>query len=352
MITDAQICASRILVIDDQKLHALFLREVLTEAGYRNVSYVLDPVKALSVVREIRPDLIILDLLMPKVDGFQILAQLEEDRRRHYLPVLALSADPASEIRLRALQAGATDFLSKPFESLEIVIHVRNLVEMRLLHQAVEEQNRFLEQKVRERTKALRESQLDIIRRLAHAAEFRDNDTGRHIIRMSHYCAVLARRVGGNQETCERILNASPLHDVGKIGIPDHILLKEGPLTEEEYEVMKTHTLIGAQILEGGNSEMMRMARLIALTHHEKWDGTGYPRGLRGEAIPWEGQIASVCDVFDALTTRRPYKRAWTAAEAVEEIRSQAGRHFNPRMVEAFLQVFPEMERIRKETAD
>lgn len=347
MITQDDILQARILIADDQRLHALFLKEVLQQAGYQHIECVHDPLKIQKTVAEFRPDLLVLDILMPQIDGFQVMRQLEEYRAGHYLPILALSADKGTELRLRVLQSGATDFLNKPYESLEAVIHVRNLIEMRLLHLAVENQNRLLEEKVQDRTRELRETQLDIIRRLAHAAEFRDNDTGIHIVRMSQYCAKFAEALGLSDAECELILTASPLHDIGKIGIPDRILLKPGRLTPEEFEVMKTHTLIGAQLLGGSESPLMKMAQTIALTHHEKWDGTGYPRQLKGDDIPLVGQLCSVCDVFDALTSERPYKKAWTNAEALAEISAQKGKHFSPRIAERFVEVFPEIERLK-----
>ena len=347
MIFQEQIFNARILIVDDQKLHALFLKEVLGQAGYKNVSYLTDPFKVFPAVQEICPDLIVLDIMMPRLDGFQVMEKLHEFREGHYLPILALSAEKSSEVRLKALQIGANDFVSKPYENPEILIRIRNIVEMRILHMIVEDQNKILEARVQERTKELRESQLDVIRRLAQAAEFRDNNTGIHIIRMSQYCVRFAEALGLSEAECELLLYASPLHDVGKIGIPDSILLKPGPLTTEEYEIMKTHTTLGAKLLSGSNSPMMKMAQTIALTHHEKWDGTGYPQKLKGDDIPLIGQITGLCDVFDALTSDRPYKKAWTTEAALEELVRLKGKQFNPVLVDRFIEVFPYIENIK-----
>lgn len=222
--------------------------------------------------------------------------------------------------------------------------------ELRRLHQAVRHQNRFLEEKVRERTKELQDSRLEVIHRLGRAAEYRDNDTGLHTIRMSRYAAALGRAAGMTEAECELLLHASPLHDVGKIAIPDRILLKPGKLDPDEWEVMKTHAAIGAELLAGSRSELMQMAETIALTHHEKWDGSGYPRGLKGEEIPLVGRICALCDVFDALTSERPYKKAWSVPEAMAEIERGSGTHFDPRLVELFKQILPEIMEIRANT--
>jgi putative two-component system response regulator len=242
--------------------------------------------------------------------------------------------------------------LSQPFEDVEIIFRIKNMVEMRILHSQMEDQNRILEVKVKERTKELREEQFDVMRRLALAAEFRDNKTGIHILRLGRYCVKFGEAMGLDDAECELLLHASPLHDVGKIGIPDSILLKPGPLTKEEFEIMKTHTTIGAQLLSGSNSPVMKMAEIIALTHQEKWDGSGYPRGLKNNEIPLVAQICSVCDVFDALTTARPYKKAWTVTAALDQMTKEKGSHFQPRLVDRFKEIFPEIKRIKMQNPD
>ncbi|HOY09514.1 MAG TPA: response regulator [Candidatus Omnitrophota bacterium] len=347
MYTKEQMDNSRILIVDDQKLHGLYLKKILAEEGFKNVEYANDSLKVLGLVRDFQPEIIVLDIFMPHLDGFQIMEQLAEFRREHYLPILALSSEKSSDVRLRALQSGATDFLNKPYENMEIIFRIHNMIEMRSLHMEVKNQNKILESKVQERTKELRETQLDIIRRLAQAAEFRDSDTGLHIIRMSQYCQKFGVAMGMSLPECDLLLHASPLHDIGKLGIPDAVLLKPGRLTQEEYEIMKTHTVIGAKLLAGSSSPVMKMAQIICITHHEKWDGTGYPKQLRGDEIPVVGQICSICDVFDALTSDRPYKQAWPVDAAVEEIRHMKETHFSPIIVDRFLEILPLIEDIR-----
>ncbi len=350
MFSKEEFSKAKILIIDDQKLHHLYLEKVLRDAGgFQNIRCLADPLKAYSTVLEYNPDLIVLDILLPQLDGFQIMEQLHSFRERHYLPILAVSAEQSTDFRLKALRMGATDFLHKPYENAEIIFRIRNMLEMRLMHMTVESQNRLLEEKVDERTKELKASQIEIIRRLAQAAEFRDNETGAHIIRMSHYCARLARAMGFSDQDVELILTASPLHDIGKIGIPDSILLKPAKLTVQEFEIMKTHTTIGAQLLTGASSPVMKMAQTIALSHHENWDGTGYPKGLKGEDIPLVGQICSVSDVFDALISERPYKRPWTPQQAAQEIISQKGKKFKPELVDRFELILPEFIQITQD---
>jgi len=310
MISTDQVHNVKILIVDDQKLQALFLEKVFKSEGYKNVSCEINPVQAVATCRTYQPDIILLNLIMSRLDGFPIMKALNAERSENFLPIIALSEDKNPEIRTKALESGASDFIIKPFESIEVLQRVYNLIVTRLLHIQVRDHNKILEERVRERTKELHDTRLDIIRRLAHAAECRDDDTGTHIIRMSRYCERLSQEMGLSAGDCELVLNASPLHDIGKIGIPDSILLKPGKLTAEEFDFMKTHTTIGAKLLSGSSSKMMQMAEMIALTHQEKWDGSGYPQGLKGEEIPLIGHICCICDVFDALTSVRPYKKA------------------------------------------
>ncbi|MGQ9896426.1 MAG: HD domain-containing phosphohydrolase [Acidobacteriota bacterium] len=345
---DIRLQNARILVVDDFELNIKLLENLLVEAGYRRVFSTTDSRQVAQLYRELSPDLVILDLHMPHRNGFQVMEDLREIEHNSYIPVLVLTGLPDHATRLRALEAGARDFLSKPFEHIEALTRIRNMLEVRLLHNEVREQNRILEEKVHHRTQELRETQLEIVRRLGRAAEYRDNVTGLHVIRMSHYCAELARAIGWDDEACEMLLHASPMHDIGKIGIPDRILLKEGKLTPEEWEVMKSHATIGAELLSGSNSPLMQMAMEIALSHHEKWDGSGYPNGLKGEEIPIVGRIVALCDVFDALTTERPYKQAWLVEEVIAEIDRQSGRHFDPKLVETFKSILPKILQIRE----
>ena len=274
---------AKILIVDDQKLHIGLLEDILRKAGYKNIESTTDPQEAIELYKDFMPDLILLDLVMPKIDGFVVMQQLKEIVKDEQLPLLALSPEKRQDIRIKALEAGARDFISKPYEGIEVLARIHNIVAAQLLHTQVRNQNKILEEKVQERTKELRETRLDIIRRLARAAEYRDEDTGIHIIRMSKLCARLGKVLGMDDHQCDLLLNASPLHDIGKIGIPDKVLLKPGKLDPEEWTIMQSHPFIGAKLLSGSDSELMKMAELIALTHHEKWDGTGYPKGLKGE---------------------------------------------------------------------
>jgi putative two-component system response regulator len=254
-------------------------------------------------------------------------------------------------VRIRALESGAKDYLTKPFDPLEVVTRIRNIVEVRLLNEDLRHQNAILEQKVRERTEELRQTRLEIIHRLSRAAEFHDAGTGVHIMRMSQYCALVARAAGLSETRAELVLSASPMHDVGKIGIPDSLLLKPGPLNAEERAAMERHTSIGAELLSGHESPLMRMAAQIALTHHERWDGQGYPQGLAGEDIPLVGRIVSVCDVFDALVSRRPYKPPWPWEQSVREVDDLSGSAFDPDVVHAFHVALPAIQEIMTRVA-
>jgi putative two-component system response regulator len=349
-ITVAQpdLLSARILVVDDQPANVTLLERVLALEGYRDVQSFTDPREVAAAYAARRHDLILLDLNMPHLDGFQLMEQLKALEPDGYVPILVLTAQADRATRLKALSLGARDFLTKPFDRLEVVSRIRNMLEIRLLHNQIRDQNRLLEERVRERTRELFDTRLEIIRRLGRAAEYRDNETGLHIIRMSKYSALLAQAAGVNAEEAEMLLNASPMHDIGKIGIPDRILLKPGKLEPDEWEVMKTHTTIGAELLAGHASPLMQMASVIALTHHERWDGSGYPRGLAGEAIPLVGRIVALSDVFDALTSERPYKRAWSIDEARAYLAENAGRHFDPALVARFDEIFPEILRIRE----
>ncbi|MEO5374037.1 MAG: response regulator [Alphaproteobacteria bacterium] len=341
-----------ILVVDDNRVNILLLNGILEAAGYGTVISITDSRQAADVCRSRRIDLVLLDINMPYLDGFQVMEQLAEIHRDDYVPILVLTAHSDRETKIRALGEGARDFLHKPFDHLEVLNRIRNMLEVRLLHLEVLRQNQDLERKVRERTAELEATRFDIIRRLGRAAEFKDNETGMHVVRMSHACAVLARAAGLDERQCDLLLNASPMHDIGKIGIPDRVLLKPGKLDYAEWEIMKTHVTIGADLLDGHQSDLMVMARDVALCHHEKWDGTGYPRGLKGEEIPLVARITSLCDVFDALTSERPYKKAWSVDDAMAEIEKQTGRQFDPRLVPLFRQVLPDVLAIRDKYRD
>jgi putative two-component system response regulator len=347
MPMSTQIKSTPILAIDDEQTNLKLLDKMLRAEGYTRLTLLDDPRRTIDAYRETSPGLILLDLNMPHLDGYAVMAQLRALDDPMLPPVIVLTAQSAREFLLRAFESGARDYVTKPFDRAELMARVRNLLEAHLAHRITRAQNSVLEELVRERTAKLRKTRLQVVRRLGRAAEYRDNETGNHILRMSKISALLAERLGWSPEDCELMLHASPMHDIGKIGVPDHVLLKPGKLDPAEWELMQSHVSIGADILSDDDTDLMVLARSIALTHHEKWDGTGYPNGLAGEAIPQEGRIVALADVFDALTSERPYKRAWPVQEAVSHIREQSGRHFDPAVVEAFLDALPEIVEIR-----
>ena len=344
--------SAKILIVDDQTPNVTLLEKMLRAEGYVNVVATTDSRQVSELYVQQHFDLVMLDLNMPYLTGFDVMQQLRELEPDSYVPILVLTAQPDMKTKLRALESGARDFLTKPFDRLEVLTRIRNMLEVRLMHNQVCDQNRILEEKVQERTRELADTRFEIIRRLGRAAEYRDNETGLHIIRMSKYSGLLGRAAGMSEQQCELLLNASPMHDIGKIGIPDSILLKPGKLDEDEWKVMKTHPAIGAEILSGHASELMRMASQIALTHHEKWDGSGYPNGLQGEEIPLVGRVVAVCDVFDALTTARPYKKAWPVEEAIAYIADNSGKHFDPALTQLCPEVLPAILDIRERYAE
>ena len=357
--THNRIPDAQILIVDDMEANVDLLQRILVRSGYTNVTGITDSREAYLLISNNEYDLIILDLRMPHLSGFEIMEQLVSDNPDDYLPILVVTGDSDKETRNRALKAGARDFVAKPFERNEVINRIENMLEVRALYNDRKRQAIILEETVQERTQELRfrneqleQARLEVIRRLGRAGEYRDNETGMHVIRMSKSCANLATAAGLDQRYSNLILAASPMHDVGKIGIPDRILLKPGKLEPDEWAIMKTHTSIGADILGDSGSRLMRVARSITLSHHEKWDGTGYPNALRGEEIPIEGRITAVCDLFDALTSDRPYKAAWPVDKARCYVRDNAGSHFDPVLAEAFIDILPEILEIREAHAD
>jgi putative two-component system response regulator len=331
---------ARILIVDDEQGNVDVLSRMLKAAGYGTITGLTDSTRTLRVVQEFAPDLILLDLSMPVMDGFAVLEQLAPMMPTDsYLPILILTGDMRFEARQRALSSGAKDFLLKPFDMTEVLLRIRNLLETRFLYLLLQEQNQNLEVRVASRTRELEEARVEVLQRLSEAAEYRDDDTGQHTRRVATLSVAIGRAMGLDHYTLELLRWSAPLHDVGKIGVPDAVLLKPGRLTTAEMDVMKTHTTIGARILMGGQSPLIQMAETIALNHHERWDGKGYPKGLRGEDIPLEARLVAVADVYDALTHARPYRAAWTVEETRTEIACGAGSHFDPDIVDLFLQL-------------
>jgi putative two-component system response regulator len=348
MIPEEKILSAKILIVDDQPVSARILEEILRKAGYQAITSVYDSRDVKEAYKKLRPDAVILDLNMPYLDGFQVMTQLRETEGEEYIPILVLTQVGGADIRYLALEAGARDYLNKPYDRVEVIIRIRNIIETHILYDQMRNQNKLLEDKVFKRTQDLYEAQLDMVHRLARIAEFRDRVTGLHILRMSYYCAALAAKLGFSKEECDTVQVASALHDIGKVSIPDSILLKRDRLNNSEREIMKTHATVGSSLLSGSKAKVMQMAKEIALTHHEKWDGSGYPRGLKGEQIPLVGRICGLCDMFDALVSERPYKKAWPAEEAIEEIKKERGVSFEPRLVTQFLEILPEIREIKE----
>jgi putative two-component system response regulator len=341
----ADITDLSIFVLDDNPINLLLMSKLLVKAGYTNVTTSSQPDAAEDDIVKLGPDLIILDLNMPVMDGYEVLHRIRSNKRiRGFLPVLVFTADASGAARSKALELGASDFLTKPGDPDEIRLRVRNFLTMRHYHRQLEDQNAALEQRVQERTKSLYESQLEVVHRLALAGDYRDDDTGEHCRRVGDLCGAIGHAYGLEPTHAELVRLAAPLHDIGKVGVSDLILNKPGRLTEEEMGVMRKHTELGAAILGNSKSEILQMACQIALTHHERWDGTGYCANLAGEAIPIEGRIVAVADVFDALTHDRPYKKAWTVEDAQAEIIKCSGTQFDPKVVAAFLEVIANSE--------
>lgn len=362
---NADLKAGHIIVVDDEPANLKLVERVLDVGGFKNVTLIEDPTTVIEEYNKKGADLFLIDLNMPVMDGFELIEALTGLNDEFLPPILVLTAQQAQEYRQKALDAGARDFVTKPFVVNELLARVKNQLEMRQAQSMLRQQNQHLEEKVDERTKELQvahqllhESRLQVVRRLGRAAEYRDNETGLHIIRMSYISVIIGRAASMSEEDLDLLLNASPMHDIGKIGVPDQILLKPGKFEPEEWEIMKTHAQIGADILSGDDSPMMAMAREIALTHHEKWDGSGYPNGLKGESIPLVGRISAIADVFDALTSARPYKKAWEVDAAVDYIKEQSGKHFDPQLIEYFIENLSEIVSIKEkymepeETAD
>ena len=344
---------ARILLVDDEPANLKLFSLMLRSDGYRNLVSIQDPRDVVESYRAVRPDLILLDINMPHMDGYEVMAALKALKEPLLAPIIVLTAQSGEDFLLKALNGGAVDFLSKPVNKRELLARVNNTLLAHLARRAMHGQNSLLEAVVAQRTKQLRLSRLDLVRRLGRASEYRDNETGQHILRMSHASALLARRIGWTEERCEVMLYASPLHDVGKIGIPDGILLKPGPLTGDEREVMKKHAQIGADLLDDGHGdELLTMASEIALCHHEKWDGSGYPAGLSGFQIPESARIVAITDVFDALTSSRPYKRPWTVADALAYMNEQIGKHFDPTFMVCFADIVDDIVAIRERFAE
>lgn len=327
-----------ILVVDDESVNVGLLTRILNRAGYLNVRSTTNPHDAISAAKIEHPDIVLLDLHMPGMSGVDVMRELRGVDEWFDPFVVILTGDDSREAKAHALSNGAKDFIAKPFDTTEVLLRLRNLADLRNLHKQLRQHNLDLEAKVRARTLELEQARLDVIERLGRAAEFRDDATGQHTRRVGISAAAIARALGLDDATVSLIERAAPLHDVGKIAIPDQILLKPGPLDEREWEIMRSHTTIGARLLESSHSSLLEFARDIALTHHERWDGNGYPQKLAGERIPLAGRIVAVADFYDALSHDRPYRRHFEHAEVLAIIEKERGKHFDPDILDAFLQ--------------
>jgi putative two-component system response regulator len=327
---------AEILIVDDEPSVVRFLSRALKSAGYKPPQGFTDPLKACAYLDSVDPDLITLDICMPGLDGYGLLEALGQKRSPDtFLPVLAISALDDFEAREKAIKAGAKDFLVKPVDLSEFLLHVYSLLDTRFLERRMKESHLVLEGLVRERTFELGHAHLETIERLGRVAELRDDATGKHTYRVARLSALLAQELHLPSEEVNLVMRAAPLHDVGKVAIEDKVLLKKGSFSPEEREVMREHAHLGAELLSGGRSEIMKVAQEIAASHHERWDGLGYPKGLRGEEIPLPARIVAVADAYDALTQVRPYKEAWSIEVAMAEIELERGTQFDPRIVDA-----------------
>jgi putative two-component system response regulator len=340
-----------ILVIDDDPGVQNMIKRILGRSGYR-VQTARGGQEAFAMVTGSLPDLIILDLSMPEIDGFEVATHLKNNPATKEIPIILITGLDNSENHIKALDIGINDFLSKTAEPEEILARTRSHLRIKQLNDQVNNHRMALEKTVDLRTQQLQNASLEVIWRLTAASEYRDNETGAHIRRMSHYSAAIARKMGLRKKTVETILYSASMHDIGKIGIPDGILLKAGKLNDEEWRIMKGHTIIGANILKGSRIGFVRMGAMIALTHHEKWDGSGYPNGLKGGQIPLAGRIVALADVFDALTSKRTYKEPFSVQESNRIIEEGRGKHFDPGVVDAFFAIQDEILHIKKQFAD
>jgi len=334
----------KILIVDDTPVNIRVLVEALKN-DYK-LSIATNGKVALNyATADQPPDLVLLDIMMPELDGYEVCKRLKEQDKTKEIPIIFITAMSEERNETQGLELGAVDYIVKPINQKIVKARVRTHLELK-------KHRDHLSELVQEKTAEILEAKLDIINRLARAAEYRDNETGMHVIRMSHYSSILAKAAGLDEVACEKIFHVASMHDVGKIGIPDKILLKPARLTDGEFAHMKSHTIIGGRLLEGGNSDLLHMAHDIAMTHHEKWNGKGYPKGISGEDIPIEGRISAVCDVFDALTSERPYKKEWPVQDAIDEILAQKGVHFDPRLVDLFINCLDDILVVKKRFAD
>jgi putative two-component system response regulator len=343
----------RVQIVDDNPTNLHLFRSIIkTLSSDVVVECHLDPVAALESCRQALPDLILVDYMMPRLNGHEYIAELRRMPKARDVPIVMITAANDTPVRHRALDLGATDFVTKPVDVYEMKARLANLLELRRSSQGLRDHNQILAEEVAKATSVIAQREHELIVRLSKAAEFRDPETGAHISRMANYSLIIAEGLRLTAEECDLILQSAPMHDVGKLGIPDGILLKPGKLDADEFAIMQTHTTIGHAILRDSSSQLIALGAEIALTHHEKFDGSGYPAGLAGETIPLPGRIVAVADVFDALTSERPYKPAWTVERARALLEENRGSHFDPACVDAFLADWERALEVRERFAD
>jgi putative two-component system response regulator len=366
ILREDDLSQATVLIVDDQPSNIALLEKILTRSGFTNLVSATDPRSVEDLLRSESPDLLLLDLQMPHLDGFELMKRVATIPEAEGMPIIVLTADATLDAKHASLGMGANDFLTKPFDPVEVLLRIKTQLRTRSLQQQLKEHNELLEERVRARTadlwatvrkleKAegdLALSQEETVRRLSIAAEFRDDETARHIVRMSHYCSFLGSLAGLDDETSRALRTASQMHDVGKIGTPDSILLKPGRLTPEERAVMERHAEAGWSILEGSDSDLLQLAATIALTHHERMDGSGYPNKLAGEEIPLVGRIAAIADVFDALSTDRVYRGAFPLPKVWEMMRDGRGSQFDPHLLDIFFDSMDEVLSIKEQNVD
>ncbi|HED53928.1 MAG TPA: response regulator [Phycisphaerales bacterium] len=373
-VESSSVSEAKIVIVDDESINIRVTQKYLERHGYKHFETTTNAAEAYEMIKRDQPDVVLLDLMMPEISGLDILRTLRLDESTKLIPILILTASTDRASRHKALELGATDFLMKPVDVNELVPRVRNALLVKAHNDHLREYARKLSEEVKKRTHELAQSRLDVVHRLAKAAEYRDNETGRHVIRVGKYVEVIARAMGLDEETVDLMRHAAPLHDVGKIAIPDSILLSPNKLTPEEFEHIKLHSALGKKVFEqisdeewtqvrrhadagkailgGTNCPLLRMAARIAISHHEKWDGSGYPLALAGEDIPLEGRITAVADVFDALSSKRPYKPAYSMEKCMEIMEEGRGKHFDPKVLDAFMSERDAIVEIQIEYAD
>jgi putative two-component system response regulator len=365
---------AKIMIVDDEPINIMAVKKYLKDAGFSRLAATTDPRQIVAALQQEKPDVLLLDIMMPGVNGLDVLQTVRASEQFARTPVLILTAVEDRKVKAAALDLGATDFLTKPVDPVDLVPRVRNVIAIKAYQDYLCEHADELERQVQLRTAELESSRMEVIHCLGRAAEYRDNDTGMHVVRVGRYAGIIARQLALDPATVELIEHAAPLHDVGKIGVPDAVLLKRGRLTDDEFELIRRHcefgkrivgeahgddgralaghTTIGATIMNVGRSPTLQMATRIAMTHHEKWDGSGYPRGLAGEQIPLEGRITAVADVFDALSHDRPYKSAFPLEQCFAMMEQERGKHFDPRVLDAFFARRREILRVRLECTE